>query len=476
MCPEDILAGDMTLPQQSKNNHLLVWLICTVVLGVPMWFALRTFSPSPPRMLTMSTGAPEGAYHQFGLKYQQLLKENGVTLELKSSAGSFENLQRLTDGSVDVGLVQGGLGVLTQDSKRDEFDTRLRTLVTVAYEPVWIFSRKLDLSNGLAPLLGKRVSIGLPNSGTNKLALELLKSFGVVSPLGLPLAGTQLLNEGGMTAAKHLQDGELDVLMLVAAPEASVINHLLSDTNVELASMRQVEGLSRRLPYFQPVSLKFGSVDPERNIPSRDVALIATTANLVIQEDLHPALAYLLLEAAQQAHARPSLLSRPGEFPGTQGTDFPLARETERYLKNGRPLLQRYLPFWIANFVQRTILFILPMLALLVPMFTVMPTVLNWKQKNRLFNRYGEIKFIESSILSRTLSEDEISETYQRLDKIEQEIIGTRFALAYSDRVYTLRQHLDFVRGKLGNIAKAKPAEAPIPGAEPQPPEPTTTP
>ena len=471
----------MTIPQPGKNRSIPLWLVVTMVLGAVIWFALRTFSPSPPRTLTMSTGAPDGAYHQIGLKYQALLKENGVSLVLKNSDGSFENLQRLHDGSADVSLVQGGLGVLALDPQKDESDSRLRTLVTVSYEPVWIFSRTLNLNDGLAALQGKRVSIGLANSGTNKLSIELLKSFGVLNPDGSPRGGTMLVNEGGMAAAKRLQADELDAVILVAAPEAPVINYLLNDSSVVLASMRQVEGLSRRLPYFQPVSLKLGSVNPERNIPVRDISLIATTANLVIQEDMHPALAYLLLDAAQQVHSRPGLLSRPGDFPGTQGTDFPLAKETDRYLKNGRPLLQRYLPFWMANFVQRLILFLLPMVALMVPLFTVLPTVLSWKQKNRLFNRYGEIKFIESAILSRPLTAEEITETFQRLDTIEAEIIGTRFALAFSDRVYTLRQHLDFVRGKLRNIAASSEAAtsettpAPTPAGTPPPPGPGLT-
>ncbi len=448
------------LPQPNKNHHLLAMFLATLVLGVLTWLALRTFSPSPPRTLTMSTGSIDGAYHQFGLKYQAILKESGVNLELQNSNGSLENLQRLGAGSASVSLVQGGLGVLSLDPNKDEFDTDLRTLVTVSYEPVWIFSRKLDLSAGLQGLQGKRIAIGSANSGTHKVALELLKSFGVVNADGVPKGETRIMQERGMAAAKLLQDGDLDAVFLVAAPEAPVVQHLLNDASVALASLRQAEGLSRKLPFLQPVSLKIGSVNPERNIPDRDIALVATTANLVIHENLHPALAFLLLEAAQQVHTRPNLLSRPGDFPGTQGRDFPLAKETERYLKNGRPLLHRYLPFWLANFVQRLILFVLPMVAMMVPLFTVVPAILGWKQKSRLFNRYGEIKFIESEIMSRAMTSTEIAETLGRLDQIEQEIVATRFSLAFSDRVYTLRQHVDYVRAKLKGTQSAQPPPA----------------
>ena len=167
---------------------------------------------------------------------------------------------------------------------------------------------------------------------------------------------------------------------MVAAQQAAAVKQLLENPAIRLASLDHVEGLARRFPYFQPVILKRGSVDPGRNIPAQDVQLLATTANLVIPDSLHPALAYLLLEAAQQTHGQPSLLNRPGEFPSPKATDFPLAEEADRYFKNGRPFLQRYLPFWLANFVQRLILMLIPLVAILVPVFKVLPARLVWKK------------------------------------------------------------------------------------------------
>jgi hypothetical protein len=131
------------------------------------------------------------------------------------------------------------------------------------------------------------------------------------------------------------------------------------------------------------------------------------------------------------------------------GTDFPLAEEADRYFKNGRPFLQRYLPFWVANFVQRLVLTLLPLVAILVPVFKFLPALLHWKERNRLFRRYGELKFLERDIDTRTLSDDEKAQALLRLDAIEAEIRHARFALDFSDRVYTLRQHVDYVRRRL---------------------------
>ncbi len=184
--------------------------------------------------------------------------------------------------------------------------------------------------------------------------------------------------------------------------------------------------------------------------------MVATTANLVVPEDLHPALSYLLLDAARQTHSRPSLVSRAGDFPSPQGTDFPLAEEADRYFKNGRPFLQRYLPFWLANFVQRLILVLVPLVAVLVPVFKFLPSLLEWRQQNKLFRHYGELKFLEGDVMSRLLKPDETKAALAQLERIQREVIANKFALDFSDRVFTLRQHIDYVREKLETQANTR--------------------
>ncbi len=441
----------MVIPLLSPRQRVAAGLLVALLAAVGAWVLIRFLSPDPPRSVRMSTGAPDGAYHQFALKYQRVLRDNGITLELRPSSGSVENLQRLDDGTVAVALVQGGLGFAAIDPLSDSDGTPLRSLATVAHEPVWIFSHTLDLSAGLGALKGKRVAIGPAGSGNHKLALQLLTAYGVVDASGRWPAGTELRDLGGVAAADALRAHDIDAAIIVAAPQAAAVVQLLNDTGIRLAALDHVDGLARRFPFFQPVVLKHGAIDPARDLPGRDITLLSTTANLVVHDDLHPALAYLLLEAARQAHAAPGLFNRAGEFPSPVATDFPLADEADRYFKNGRPFLQRYLPFWMANFVQRMLLMLVPLLAILIPVFRFLPALLHWKEKNRLFHRYGELKFLENDIATRDLSAEEKAAARARLDAIEAEASKARFPLDFSDRIYTLRQHVDYVRRRLGH-------------------------
>ena len=439
----------MTLLLLSPRQRLVAGLLVVVFAATGAWALIRFLSPDPPRTVRMSTGAPDGAYHQFALKYQRVLRDNGITLELQPSGGSVENLQRLLDATVAVGLVQGGLGAMTTDPQADGETTPLRSLATISHEPVWAFSHTLDLNAGLGALKGKRVAIGPPGSGNRKLAMQLLSAYGLVDAQGRWPDGTELLDLGGVAAANALQARTIDAAIIVAAPQAPAVALLLDNPGMRLAALDHVDGLARRFPFFQPVVLQRGAIDPARDIPARDVPLLSTTANLVVRDSLHPALAYLLLEAARQAHATPGLFHRPGEFPSPVATDFPLAEEAERYFKNGRPFLQRYLPFWMANFVQRMVLTLLPLIAVLVPIFKFLPALLQWKERNRLFRRYGELKFLELDIAARELSDTERVAARQQLDAIEAAVSNARFPLDFADRIYTLRQHVDYVRRRL---------------------------
>ena len=436
----------MVIPSLSRKKTLIIALGVITVLGFLIWLLVRFISPSPPSSIEMTTGAVDGASHQFALKYQAYLKTNGVDLQLNPSNGSVQNLERLNKGT-PVGFVQGGLGILSLDPQKTDEDTPLRSLGVIGYEPVWIFTSAgksaKDLSKGLSGLVGQKISVGAEGSGTRKVALELLQNYGVSA------TNATLLPAGGMAAAKLLLNKEVDALFIIGAPQTPAVQFLLSEVGVELVSIEHAEGLTRRLPYLSLVSLKASSVDPARNLPATDITLLTTTANLVVRDDLHPALAYLLLEGARDIHKGATLLSKPAEFPNQRGTDFPLADEAQRYYKDGRPFLQRYLPYWAANALQRLLLILVPLLAIAFPVLKTIPDLMDFKDKNSIYLRYGVLKKMEDDIKSRQLNQSEVASYSAKLNEIEQSISGMKISLDFSDRVYTLRQHVDYVREQL---------------------------
>ena len=436
----------MLIPNLNRRQAIYLGLGVFSVIALLIWLLTRYISPAPPGKIDMTTGAVDGASHQFALKYQSYLKANGVTLNLQPSTGSVQNLERL-NAAVPVGFVQGGLGILSIDPQKSDEDTPLRSLGVIGYEPVWMFAASKDqaatLSTGLQSLKNKKVAVGAEGSGTRRVALELLQSYGITP------SNATLTAQSGNAAAAALLAKELDMVIIIGAPQTPAVQSLLKQAQAHLVALDHADGITRRLPYLSLVTLKAGSVDPQADLPVSDAVLLTTTANLVVRDDLHPALAYLLLEAARDTHKGATLLNKPGDFPNPRGTDFPLAEEAQRYYKDGRPFLQRYLPYWAANALQRLLLILVPLLAIAIPVLKTIPDLLDFKTKSRLYRRYEKLLKMERDIRSRQLNEQEIMQATVQLDKIENDITTTKFPLDFTDRIYTLRQHVDYVRGQL---------------------------
>ena len=90
---------------------------------------------------------------------------------------------------------------------------------------------------------------------------------------------------------------------------------------------------------------------------------------LVTRKDVNPDLIPLLLTVATRIHGQGDVLCNPGEFPSTSYTDIPVSASAETYYKNGPPLLQRYLPFWLASLADRLKVMLVPLVMLLLPLF-----------------------------------------------------------------------------------------------------------
>lgn len=79
------------------------------LLAAGFWLAYQFVEPAPPTTLSIGTGSKEGAYYAYALQYKERLAKQGITLNIETSAGSAENIDRLLANEVDLAFAQGGL-------------------------------------------------------------------------------------------------------------------------------------------------------------------------------------------------------------------------------------------------------------------------------------------------------------------------------------------------------------------------------
>ena len=398
-----------------------------LLLVVALWVAFQFVKPAPPRSFVMTTGAPDGAYHLFSERYRANLSRQGITIELRPSAGAVENLDRLTDQSsgVAAGLVQGGLA---------SGETRgVTSLGAMFYEPLWVFYRGPRRLERLNELAGLRIAVGTAGSGTRAIARRLLEASLRDSAL--------LLDIGGVEAVDALRHERIDATFLVGAPDALTVQRALALKGVRLMSIVNAEAYARRFPFLTTVVLPRGVIDLAADVPPESVTLLAPTANLIVRDDLHPALASLLLQAASEVHAPAGVLQRRGEFPAPREADIPLRDDAVRYYRAGKPFLQRFMPFWLADFIERTVVLLVPLLAILLPALRFAPALYRWRVRARILRWYAELRQLEASPPSEA--------SLQRVEDIERGVRGIRVPIGYSGDVYHLRSHCALVREAL---------------------------
>ena len=421
----------------SKRTVTLIGAAVVLVVIALAATLLVIIGPAPPRTITMATGAEGSAQQKFGERYRALLAAHGVELRLVVTEGSVDNLRRLNDPSsgVSVAFVQAGL-----TSPADAPD--LVSLGTVFYEPVWVLY-KGDLSGRASEWLkGKRLSIGPEGSGTRKLGLELMAASGV------NLTGVDLHHLPDQDVAAAFRDGELDVAVIVAPWESTVVQQLLTSEQINAATFPRADAQVALRPFLYKVILPEGVADLARNKPPRDLVLVAPKTSLVVRKDLHPALQYLLLDAAFRVHSTPGVFQKAGQFPAAEPMDLPLSDEARQYYLTGPPFLQRYLPFWLAVLVGRLLVVLIPVIAVIFPLVRLLPAAYGWAVRRRVFTLYGELKFIEAEMALRTSAAD-MKNLLDQLERLEDRANHLRVPTAFTHFLYTLRVHINLVRGRL---------------------------
>jgi hypothetical protein len=163
-------------------------------------------------------------------------------------------------------------------------------------------------------------------------------------------------------------------------------------------SLVHAVAFAKRNSYLSVLTVPRGVVSIADDLPSRDVTMVATTANLLAQNDVHPALMYLLLDTASLINSTQTHLAEARTFPNARGQDMPVASEAARYYKSGKPFLHNYLPYWAANFVDRTLVLLIPIFAVLLPAFKIAPWLYTYRLKSRIFHWYEKLTEVEVEI------------------------------------------------------------------------------
>lgn len=418
----------------SRRALIRSGLLIAVLTALFLWVTLRFLDPIPPHRIVVASGPATGLYHHFAERYRRALAAQGVILEERMTDGASENYRLLLDprSGVDLAFMQGGVATFPEADS-------LVMIASLYYEPLWIFTRRGEAVDALSSLAGKRVSVGSPGSGTNMLATQLLRLSRVTAE------NATVLSIPTSRSIAALKAGEIDAAMIVTGPRSTALLAALTDPALELVSLAQADAYPQRLTFITRRTLHAGTVDFVPLTPPRDAALLATKAMLVARDTVHPAIVNLLLEVIRDAHNDRGYFETPNEFPNTDLVDIRVSPDAVRHHRFGPSLLYRYMPFWVATVLERFIIIVVPLFAILLPLFRYLPQVASWRVRRLIYRWYGQLIVLEHDVQAREGALP-VTRWLSDLDRIERGVERLTVPASFASEVYTLREHIDLVR------------------------------
>ena len=403
--------------------------IALLVLALTI-IAMRMVAPPPPKSIVFAAGGADGQYYALAEQYAEALSVHGIEVTVLETRGTMENYA-LLDGGADVAFLQGGLAT-------PEHKANYEALGGMFVEPLWLFTQAEAEFETFGMMQNASIGAGPLGSGTRALVELLIEEWGG------DWRFSDVRSDAGVKALAELETLRLDVVAFSASIEAPYVQAGLLNPNYGLVSLDQVSGLSMRNPALTPVTLYHGVVDFDQDLPRQDVELIASVAQLGVRKDLHPAIQSVLLEAAETIHSEGNLLTRAGTFPDAERVELPLSDEARRYYRSGPTFLRRYFSFGWANFLERAWVFLLPLVAALIPLVQMAPPIYRWRIRRKIYVWYNDLHELE-----RRGIEAETKELRQgvldEIHKLQMEVGTVDVPVSYNDELYHLRSHINFV-------------------------------
>ena len=312
---------------------------------------------------------------------------------------------------------------------------------------IFIFYSNTEPISQFAQFRGKRLSIGVPGTALRSLILQVLRNTDALD------ASTHLLDLDNAEAVDALIAGEIDVAIFPGQLDGSLLQRALGAPGIRLMNVAQAEAVAKTVPGLKHVVLWRGLVSLSRDVPNSDIDLLASRNRLLVRKDLHPALQYLLLKAMREVHWGPGPFNRLGEFPAEQPNDLPLSPTAEAFYRSGPTFWQRYASFWLASLLDRIVFFVIPVIAMLIPVIGFAPYFYRWLNVRRIEQLHRALATLERE-LEQCADASRSVEYQARIAEIESAVRSLKVALPFEVDLQLLRMHLRMVREDVGRVER----------------------
>ncbi len=228
--------------------------LVTLLLSLSLIFAVGCGSSTTS--IRFGSAAVGGMYSEFANAYTQVVSQDDENMQfsVRSTAGSAANIRLLSDGYIQMAIAQADL---TDDAYHGTGDFDKKPLhgysaVAALYtEACQIVVRADSDIHSVDDLLGKKISIGEEESGTERNAMQILQVYGLSDEL------VECENLDYTQAAEALASEKIDAMFCTAGVQTTVIEELTRQCGIRLLSIddTHIEKLMATYDFYTPYTI-----------------------------------------------------------------------------------------------------------------------------------------------------------------------------------------------------------------------------
>jgi len=402
----EVIAEELrTIKEIALEQKFLTFMLIMALIMVIIYL-----EPTPPKKIKVA------GYITLVEPIKEYFEKEGFEVESVATEGSIQNAELLAadNSSVDAAFIQGG-------AISKELASKIQSLGSIAYEPVWIFYQKsLGKEIGtLKDLSNLRVGVGPEKGGTRPLAKELFLLDGISID-----KSSNFITDSYENNNRDFQEGKLDAIIVVTPFLSPDIQQLLREPKVKLFNFDLASAYVKKIPHIEEVIVPKGSIEIDKMIPPHDIQLIATTTTLAIRKDFNKDLQFLMLIAMKNLNRNPDMMffSKRQEFPAYMDATIEASKVALKFYDYGIPEIMRYFPHSIAGFANRFWVLMLSFATIIYTLtkFNVRLSAIRYRMKLRV--GYRKLLEIEKKAYLGQLQEEDFKNLIFEINQLNVDI------------------------------------------------------
>ena len=400
--------------------------------------------PTPPKKIRVA------GYASMVEAIKDYFEKEGFEVDSVPSEGSIQNAELLAapHSNVDIAFIQGG-------AIDGELASRVQSLGSIAYEPVWIFYQK-SLGKKITTLkdLSKlRVGVGPEKGGTRPLVKELFL-----------LDGISIENNPNFVVDSYdkndsdFKEGKLDAIIVVTPFLDPSIQKLLREPRAILFNFDLASAYVKKVSHIEEVIVPKASIDIQKMIPPQDVKLIATTTSLAVRKDFNKDLQFLMLVAMKNLNRNPDMLffSRRQEFPAYMDPTIEASPVALKFYDYGIPEIMRYLPQKISGFANRFWVLMLSIATIIYTLtkFNVKLRAVRYRVKHRI--GYQKLLDFEKLISTQTLQSSTYKEILAEIEELNTSLAKEKVPVGFESEYFQFMLAVELLENKIHKAMQSR--------------------